>query len=167
MSRLRRIGRTFTSCVGNSGTLDDDVGKKLNGRPLSFKDKDKAEDQQELIDLQEALSDEFFDRVQSNAVALEFLDHTKNQITGCVTVRNDAPDKQVIVRYTTSDWNSYEEIAAEWMETIESHGCDKFRFSISSLTTPCTVQLAVRYEVLEQQYWDNNNCNNYTVVYGY
>lgn len=167
MSRLSRIGRTFASCVGKSRTLGDDVGKKLNGRPLSFKDKDKADDQQELIDLPEVLSGEYFDRVHRNAVAIEFLDHRENEITGYVTVRNDAPDKQVIVRYTTCEWDTYEEIAAEWMGTIEDQGCDKFRFSITSLTTPYTVQLAVRYEVLDQQYWDNNNCKNYTVVHGH
>ena len=164
MSRLSRIGRTLTSCVGKSGTVDDAVGNISNERPRSLKR--EREDQKELMDIPDVLSDEFYERVRKNAVAVEFLDHTKNKITGYVSVRNDAPDKRVTVRYTTNEWNTREEIDAEWLASTEDQRCDKFRFSIPSLETPYTVHLAVRYEVLDQQHWDNNKSNNYEVVHG-
>ena len=164
MSRLSRIGRTFTSCVGKTKTIDDseiiiprDTGNE-NSRA-------KEEDRQHLIDLPDMLSDEFYDRVRSDAVAVELLQRTKDEITGYVSVRNDAPEKRVVARYTTDDWETYQETSAEWFETVETQNCDKFRFTIpsSSWGDSHVLYLAVQYEVLDQQHWDNNHDNNYQV----
>jgi hypothetical protein len=165
MSRLSRIGRTFTACVGKSGTIDDTVTKS-NGKPNSFKIREKAEDQQVLLDLPDVLSEEFYERVRKDAVVVEYLDHSNGTITGYVSVRNDAPDKRVFARYTTDRWETHGEIEAEWLGSTDGQNCDKFRFIINSLGTSYTVFLAVRYEVLEQHYWDNNDHNNYEVVHG-
>lgn len=156
MSRIKRIGRTFTACVGKSGTIDEDQYTKPK----------KVEDEQELIDVPESLTDEFYERVRRDAVAVESWDHTNSEIRGYVSVRNDALEKCVIVRYTTNGWETHDEVNAEWVKTTEDETYDKFRFSIQ-LTAPYTVYLAVRYEVLDQQYWDNNNHHNYKIVYGY
>lgn len=158
MSRIKRIGRTFTACVGKSGTIDEDSYTKPEP-------KNKAEDQQELLDLPESRTDEFYERVRRDAVAVEFLDHTSREIIGYVSVRNDAPEKRVMVRYTANRWETHNEVSAEWLGSMEDQSCDKFRFSIPC-STPYTVYLAVRYEVLDQQYWDNNNHRNYEIVYG-
>ena len=119
------------------------------------------EDKQELIDL--PLSTEFYERVQRDAIAVEFLDRTKNGIVGYVSVRNDAPEKQVYVRYTTDSWTTQKDIAAEWQASTDDRSCDKYIFSIPNLETPYIAHLAVGYEVLGQQYWDNNNSKNYEV----
>lgn len=163
MSRIKRIGRTFTACVGISSTIDEADRTK----PKSITLKEKAEDKQELLDLPESRADEFYERVRRDAVAVEFLDHTSSTIIGYVSVRNDAPDKCVTVRYTTNGWETHDEVCAEWLGTTENQSFDKFRFSIPCLKTPYTVYLAVRYEVLNQQYWDNNNHHNYEVLHGY
>lgn len=160
MSRLTRIGRTLTSCVGKSKTIDDDEQIK------PVKRKEKEEDQQELIDLPEVLSEEFYERVRRDAVVVELLDHKADRVTGYVSVRNDAPEKNVIARYSTDGWKTYEEAEAIWVESVEEQNCDKFRFEIFALGYSYTVHLAVRYEVLDQQYWDNNSNSNYEVVQG-
>jgi hypothetical protein len=161
MSRLSRIGRTFTSCVGKSKTIDDDEQIK----PKRNHDRE-WEDQQKLLhyDLPQVISEEFYERVRKDAVVVDFLDHIADCVTGYVSVRNDAPEKQVIARYSTNGWETYVEAAATWLGSVEAQNCDKFCFQISSLGRSYTVHLAVRYEVLDQQYWDNNNNENYTVV---
>lgn len=162
MSRIKRIGRTFTSCVGKSGTIDEDQYTKPEP-------KKKAEDEQQLIDVPGSPrpTDEFYERVRRDAVAVdpESLNHTKSKIIGFVGVRNDSPEKCVMVRYTTNEWETHDEVNAEWVESTEDQIYDKFRFSIP-LTAPYTVYLAVRYEVLDQQYWDNNDHHNYKIVQG-
>lgn len=160
MSRIKRIGRTFTACVGKGGTIGEE---DEHTTPKIIKLKEKAEDKQELLDLPESRADEFYERVRRDAVAVEYLDHTSSTITGYVSVRNDAPDKCVTVRYTTNGWETQDEICAEWLESTNNQSFDKFRFSIPCFKTPYTVHLAVRYDVLDQQYWDNNNHENYVV----
>ena len=164
MSRLSRIGRTFVACVGKSGTIEDTVTKS-NGKPKSFKIREKAEDQQDLLDLPDVLPEEFYERVRKDVVVVEYLDHSNDTITGYVSVRNDAPDKRVFARYTTDRWETYEEIEAEWLGSTDGQSCDKFRFIINSLGSSYTVFLAVRYEVLDQTYWDNNDHNNYEILH--
>ena len=149
---MSRLGRIFTSCVSKSKTIDNDV---VNGKPKNHEDK------QELPEVEEL---EYYERVQRDAVAVEFIDHTKDKIVGYISVRNDSPDKKVVVRYTKDGWHTYEEITSEWLESIDSQNCDKFRFSILDLETPYTIHLAVRFEVLGQHYWDNNNDKNYEVA---
>ena len=160
MSRLSRLGRTFTSCVGKSDTIDD-----AQVKPKRYQGKEEIEDRQELIDLPEILSEEFYERVRREAVVVEFLDHIDDKITGYVSVRNDAPDKHVTARYTTDGWETYEEAAADWLGSVEAQNCDKFRFRIHALGHSYAVHLAVRYEVLDQQHWDNNNNSNYEIVH--
>ena len=112
------------------------------------------------------LSDEFLARVQRDAVAVESIDHDDSSVSGYVRVRNDAHDKNVMVRYTINEWKSYEEVTAEWLELTDTN-CDKFGFIIPSLNTPYTVSFAIRYEVLNEHYWDNNYHQNYEIKHGY
>ena len=99
-------------------------------------------------------------------MVVEFVDHIADCVTGYVSVRNDAPEKLVIARYSTNGWETYEEVTAAWLGPVEAQNCDKFRFEITSLGPSYTVHLAVRYEVLDQQHWDNNNDRDYKVVHG-
>ena len=163
---MPHFGRAFTACVGKSGTTDDLEPLKRHkqyGKPKQQKPEVPEPDQP----MVKELSEEFLARVQSEAVAIQFVDHGDTSITGYVCVRNDAPDKQVVVRYTLNGWDSFGEVSAEWLGSIETQSCDKFRFSILSLKTPYTVYLAARYEVLGKHYWDNNHQKNYEIVHGY
>ena len=160
MSRFTRIGRTLTSCVGKGKTINDDENVKLSELEA---DQRRKEDQQNLF-ISPKIPEEFYERVRRDAIAVEVLECFAGEIRGVVSVRNDAPEKRVTVRYTTDDWETYQETTAEWLESIEGHNCDKFGFSITSLRESDAVYLAVRYDVLEQQYWDNNNNSNYAVI---
>lgn len=162
MSRLNRLGRAFTSCVGKSQTVGDEELEK----PRKIDEKHNDEDKQELLDLPDVLLESFYERVQMNAVVVEFLDCHGDQITGYVCVRNDAFQKRVVGRYTTNNWQSYEEVEATWLGSVEGENTDKFRFKITNLGPSYTMQLAVLYEVQDQQHWDNNNYHNYKIIYG-
>ena len=120
-----------------------------------------------VISTAQELSEEFFARVQREAIALQSVEPSDSAITGYVHVRNDAYEKLVIVRYTVDGWDSCKEAKAEWITSTDAQKSDKFRFVIPSLVPPYTVRFSVHYEVLGQEFWDNNNHKNYEVVYGY
>ena len=100
-----------------------------------------------------------------------FIISSNIELIGCVTVSNLAFKKDVIVRYTLDDWNSYSDIAAEFIISLpklsHSGGHDLFKFKISLAgqgdLEPRTLLFCVKYNVNSKEYWDNNNSANYQV----
>ena len=98
-------------------------------------------------------------------VVFEGLRETKpeprNHRVGFVRVANRAFEKRVYVRYTRNNWESFLEVEAYWVETVEER-TDKFIFVIPFPTDwTGTIEFAIRYEVRGVQYWDNNEGDNY------
>ena len=86
--------------------------------------------------------------------------------TGLVRVQNIAYEKQVVVRYTLNDWESFSDLKAEWEESVWANDrleADKFRFSIPLPTGARTlrVRFAVSYDVAGLSFWDNNDTMDY------
>lgn len=111
-------------------------------------------------------SDGFMKRVFDQNVCLENIACENFVVTGIIRVTNLSYTKEVTVRCTLDDWDTYRDIWADFMSSCSNGKTDKFSFRIS---VPCDFELhrymhfAIRYKVLNQEFWDNNNTKNYHV----
>lgn len=103
-----------------------------------------------------------------------------DRLVGSVAVRNLAFEKSVTARCTFDGWVSYVNVRAvyarsERVDRGRSHGglleFDVFEFSVNlpvRWRTICgerpRVELAIRYDVAGNTFWDNNNGQNYELV---
>ncbi len=116
---------------------------------------------------------DFHRAINNNYVILEGTQILRNCITGIVIVRNVAYEKKVAVRYTWNDWNEFDETQAIFLKQIGFGLYDKFCFAIKKPEDASrrkdgkclTLEFAIRYEVMQQQYWDNNNNKNYKMSF--
>lgn len=90
-------------------------------------------------------------------------------IMGTVQVLNLAFEKEVMVRYSFTDWKSSADSKASWMTTVRRNEStfesDVFRFHLPVppfiLQPGATLQFAIRLWVRGSEYWDNNDGRNY------
>jgi len=109
--------------------------------------------------------------------------HAHSRLRGTVRVRNLAPEKRVVARFTSDDWTTVSEVRAWYTDPHPSApsdgdgvGWDRFRFSISLemyapppglglKASPRTLLVAVSLVVPGiGEWWDNNGGNNFYVV---
>ncbi|PSR83214.1 putative phosphatase regulatory subunit-domain-containing protein [Coniella lustricola] len=100
-----------------------------------------------------------------------WLSSDHKSLIGSIAVANLAFNKAVTCRFTLDYWKTTSEVAAEYMceinPKIAEHGHDRFNFSIklSDLANleSKTLYFAIRYSVIGQEFWDNNNGTNFQV----
>jgi hypothetical protein len=104
-------------------------------------------------------------------VALESLSLTPDgtSILGRVRVRNIAFAKCVAIRFTFDSWQTTSEVTGRYLESINSE-FDKFSFTIRlydllARIEDKTLVMAIRYSVVGQDIWDNNNGQNYMATF--
>lgn len=97
-------------------------------------------------------------------VHLTDLTCTQSRIWGRIQVNNVAFEKQIFVRWTHDNWESYNEQPACFEQSSTNQRKDTFTFEIEGPQVGKTVELAVRYCVQGEEYWDNNGGNNYQVL---
>ncbi|MCB9655751.1 MAG: CBM21 domain-containing protein [Deltaproteobacteria bacterium] len=79
-------------------------------------------------------------------------------VEGDVRVLDLAYGKRVVVRYSEDAWQSWREVDATYADA------NRWAFRIPGLSPlPHRVDLAIRYEVRGEAFWDNNKGQNYTV----
>lgn len=85
-------------------------------------------------------------------------------------VRNLAFRKEVIVRFSRDDWKTVSEVAAEYSRSLylrQTIVSDIFVFSIDTESFPIQlgnmIHFCARYDVIDMEFWDNNERNNYSV----
>ncbi len=100
----------------------------------------------------------------STMVHLTDLICTSSRIWGRVQVNNVAYEKQILVRWSSDAWKSFSEQSASFEQSETNLKRDAFTFEIERPQHEETVELAVRYCVCNQEYWDNNDGNNYQVL---
>ncbi|KAL8179575.1 UNVERIFIED_CONTAM: hypothetical protein K2H54_068609 [Gekko kuhli] len=83
--------------------------------------------------------EDFPSRLRQQRVCLERVSSSDLGLNGTVRVVNVAFEKQVAVRYTFNHWRGQHEVSS-------------------------VVEFAVRYRVDEQEYWDNNQGENYSLT---
>ncbi|KAF8782842.1 glycogen-binding subunit 76A-like [Argiope bruennichi] len=108
----------------------------------------------------------FINRVKDQKVCLENVIILDLQVTGIVRISNLHYKKVIIVRYTTDNWNSVLEQPAIYVEGSSDTVTDKFKFTIHPrhMKPGDKLIFVLKYEVLDQEFWDNNNSNNYTLL---
>jgi hypothetical protein len=88
-----------------------------------------------------------------------------------VLAKNIAYEKWITIRMTWDNWKTYQDVPATFQTTIgvstdHYSGVDLFRaqFDMKQIQgNECQLEYAIRYNVLDQEYWDNNNQQNYKV----
>ncbi|XP_067905204.1 protein phosphatase 1 regulatory subunit 3E [Heterodontus francisci] len=111
-------------------------------------------------------SPHFQQRVWLDRVCLESIATDQFSILGVIRVLNIAYEKQVVVRYTLNQWNSFIDLAACYTAHSEGSQTDTFSFKLIApvfLDAGGTLQFAIRYLVAGQEYWDNNKGSDYQV----
>ncbi|KAM8863971.1 protein phosphatase 1, regulatory subunit 3Da [Spinachia spinachia] len=117
----------------------------------------------------------FLHRLNEQKVCLERVLCFELGVIGITQVLNVDFEKDVIARYTFTDWKSCTETKASWVSTITKTGereegqvsCDTFRFHLPVppfLQPGAVLQFAIRYKVCGAEYWDNNDGENYKLI---
>lgn len=118
---------------------------------------------------------EFLHRLHKQKVCLERVLCFELGVIGITQVLNLDFEKEVIARYSFTEWKSCTETKASWVSTItktwEGEGgqlsCDTFRFHLPVppfLQPGAVLQFAIQYKVCGAEYWDNNEGENYKLV---
>lgn len=90
------------------------------------------------------------------------------RLEGQVIVKNVSYEKTVSIRYSLSNWKTFSDLPAFFFNSQEDSNFDRFMFIIKvdreflMNQAIITIQLAVKYEVAGQVYWDNNSNLNYS-----
>ena len=81
------------------------------------------------------------------------------------TLQNYAYEKEVVVRYTTDNWNSYYDVPMSYTSTNDN-GTELWSADISTITTDLSgFEFCVYYNVNGQTFWANNFNQNYDASY--
>ena len=100
-----------------------------------------------------------------------FLSADSKSLVGQVAVANISFYKTVVARFTLDYWKTTSEVSAEYNQASRSQssedGFDRFNFTIrlsdqANLGNK-TLLLCVRYNVIGQEHWDNNDNTNYQI----
>ena len=111
----------------------------------------------------------FFNFVRTLKVLLEnCLVHDGSQlsISGTVRVSNIGYHKEVIIHYTIDRWISSTDLEAIYVPNSSDGQTDRFSFHIilpSNFQSGSRLEMAVKYVVNGQTFWDNNHNKNYVV----
>lgn len=102
----------------------------------------------------------------SGALAVDYAsiyryNNVPDSFAGCIQLKNLGYQKVVKVRYTTDNWATYSEIAAEYNYTAPTNGVEYWYFDTPVTLTGDEIEYAVSYTVNGQTYWDNNFGSNY------
>lgn len=116
----------------------------------------------------------FLQRLCNQQVCLERVLCYEPGIIGIIQVVNLAFEKEVIIRYSFTNWKSCAESRAHWvaskcLEGLSSgYSCDSFRFHLPVppfiLHPGAVLEFAICYKVQGIQFWDNNEGQNYKLV---
>ena len=91
------------------------------------------------------------------------------KLGGTVVVANLAYHKNVFVRWTADNWASYQDQVASYAHSSDGYSHDCFVFCIDSPLLRqeggVCVELAVAYQVDGQEFWDNNQQQNFDLLF--
>ena len=88
-------------------------------------------------------------------------------VTTCIRVVNLSFEKEVYCRFTCNNWATWSEVLASFIPTSSDSWTDRFTatFTVGNLTAGQRVSFALRFKSGSQEYWDNNNGQNYSLMY--
>ena len=109
---------------------------------------------------QPSLEPDFFIRVSKENVVLESIREEPRSLHGIVRVSNLSYSKEVTIRWTHDNWRTSHDTSCVFCSNDEA--TDRFAFELP--INGDDVSFAIRYRVLNAEYWDNNKGRNYTVL---
>ncbi|KAJ5569210.1 hypothetical protein N7450_011696 [Penicillium hetheringtonii] len=93
------------------------------------------------------------------------------KMKGTIAVLNLAFEKKVSVRFTFDDWKTVSDVSAWHYQSLflsRTIVSDIFTFLIDAesppLDTDGRLQICVCYQVLDEEFWDNNAGENYVII---
>lgn len=108
--------------------------------------------------------DSFMERVLKENVCLANIYCNESSVTGVVWVTNIDFVKEVGVRVTVNDWNSYRDVWGDFLCSNQDKKTEQFGFRIAfpmHFQVGSKMKFAVRYSVAGSEFWDNNIGRNY------
>lgn len=108
---------------------------------------------------------DFIDRLRFQGICLETVIVSEMTVQCTCRVMNYGYHKKVIARYTFNDWLSSNDIDASYILGSSNCETDSFSFSIFLSPQNKNVKFALKYEVNDKEYWDNNRSLNYCLSY--
>ncbi|KAM4747288.1 protein phosphatase 1 regulatory subunit 3A [Rhinophrynus dorsalis] len=115
-------------------------------------------------------ADGILNNLHAKKVILESADFAPNisSMKGIIRVLNVCYEKQIYVRMSLDDWQSYYDLLAEYIPDSCDGDSDQFSFNIS-LVTPyqkegAKVEFCICYETPVGTFWDNNDGHNYILL---
>ncbi|EDO41624.1 predicted protein [Nematostella vectensis] len=119
---------------------------------------------------QPASRPDFLERMLTQMVCLEnaYMGGSLNvSLIGLIRVRNISYEKEVFARYSIDHWVNFQDCMADHFMQTNGGEFDKFVFKLvlpKDFYVGGTVEFAVCFKRNGQEYWDNNDGNNYTVM---
>ncbi|KAK0084921.1 hypothetical protein PV325_006123 [Microctonus aethiopoides] len=113
----------------------------------------------------------FRQKLEQQAVSLEnvIIREAEQCLIGTVKVKNLAYDKEVIVRASSDEWATQEDVHCSYVEQ-PGNGLqaalnlyDTFRFKLTLPVKYNKIEFCVCYRTNDKEYWDNNEKTNYIV----
>ncbi|XP_071556803.1 protein phosphatase 1 regulatory subunit 3C isoform X1 [Temnothorax nylanderi] len=88
-------------------------------------------------------------------------------LVGTVKVRNLAYDKEIVVRASSDNWSTHEDVHCTYVAQPGSPGSlilyDTFRFRLTLPVASDIIEFCVRYRTEAKESWDNNEGKNYLI----
>ena len=110
----------------------------------------------------------FEDRLRRDKVCLIGVTthHEDWSVRGVVRVLNMDYYKSVCVRYTLDEWRTWSDAVASYVQGSCDGFADRFHFTLycSILGAGQRLHFAIVFRCLGQEFWDNNQGNDYTVM---
>lgn len=115
----------------------------------------------------------FRKQLDSKKVSLEnvIVKEADKTIQGTVKVKNESYEKEVFVRTSTNNWQSYEDYYCNFVSNNLSSSVgsayvlyDTFSFSIPLPPKSNKIEFCVCFKYGSKEYWDNNDEKNYVIV---
>lgn len=107
------------------------------------------------------------ERVYDQQVILEHIFTRNFTAYGTIRVTNRAFDKQIVVRYTFDQWKTVWHLKGNYGRHYPENNTDVFYFKLFVPKEKCSwvrsVAFAIGYRVNDEEFWDNNHSENYTL----
>ena len=154
----------FKNFSRSRGFADRNSYPSFGNKKREFKDKQKSK----LLNfVQPVTLPDFHEKLATNNVSLENVVLREFSIFGTVAVKNLDYEKNVYLRYTINNWKSCQNAQGVYVTGSSTGRSDTFSFEIpmTDVTEECNVEFCVCFETKSGSFWDNNNNQNYKVLF--
>lgn len=109
-------------------------------------------------------------RLEEKNVSLEnvIIKEAESCVVGTVKVKNLSFHKEVIIRATSDEWKTHEDVQCTYTKVGNTNNAyyiyDTFSFKITLPPTSRRLEFCVCYKFDELEYWDNNQVSTYIII---